>query len=117
MDPDALRTRSKRAAVAVIRFCQHLPRSVSSDILSKQLIRSASSVAANYRAVCRSRSRADFVNTLGIVIEEADETLFWLELFSESERTTAGEVLSLKREFEELLRIFVVSRRTVRSRQ
>jgi four helix bundle protein len=81
---DFLKDRSKRFALQIIRLCRVLLRSQQATVISRQLLRSATSVGANYRAVCRARSTADFVSKLGIVLEEADETLFWIELLVES---------------------------------
>jgi four helix bundle protein len=71
-----MKNRTKQFALTVIRLCRNLPPSPEQRIISRQLLRSATSVAANYRAVCRARSPADFVSKLGIVLEEADESLF-----------------------------------------
>ncbi len=101
-------------AIEVIRLVEGLPRSSTTDVLGKQLIRSATSVAANYRSACRARSKADFINKLGIVEEEADETLFWLEMLMESGKISENEVMGLKKESEELLRIFAASRITAK---
>ena len=84
MDSEQLKDRTKKLAIDIIRLTDTLSKSDSTTILNRQIIRSATSVAANYRAACRARSKADFVNKLGIVEEEADETLFWLEMFVES---------------------------------
>src|SRR5438270_13990311 len=84
INSDVLKDRTKRFALLVIRLCQTFPRSQASTVITRQLLRSATSVGANYRAVCRARSSADFVSKLGIVLEEADETLFWLELLLDS---------------------------------
>lgn len=81
---DLLKDRTKQFALQVIRLCRTLPRSPESTIIARQLLRSSTSVGANYCAVCRARSTADFVSKLGIVLEEADETLFWIELLVES---------------------------------
>ena len=76
----ALKSRTKQFALVVMRLCRTLPQSPEARIISRQLLRSATSVGANYRAVCRARSTADFTSKLGLVLEEADESLFWLEL-------------------------------------
>ncbi len=81
------------------------------------MIRSATSVAANYRAACRSRSKADFINKLGIVEEEADETMFWLEILIESGKTCKEDVNDLYKETDELVAIFSASRKTARTNQ
>jgi four helix bundle protein len=111
---DALKDRTKRFAVLAIRLCQSIPRSQASSVITRQLLRSATSVGANYRAVCRARSTADFVSKLGIVLEEADETLFWLELLIESGATHPEKVAALLKEADELVAIFVASLRTAK---
>jgi four helix bundle protein len=82
--------------------------------MGKQLLRSATSVAANYRSVCRARSRADFVAKLGVVVEEADETAFWLELLCDSGTMQKDRLQKLNQEAAELLAIFAASQRTVK---
>ena len=111
---DALKDRTKRFAVLVIHLCQSFPRSPASTVITRQLLRSATSVGANYRAVCRARSSADFVSKLGIVLEEADETLFWLELLIESGAAHPDKTAPLLKEANELVSIFVASLRTAK---
>jgi len=82
--PEALRDRTKKFAMPVIRLFQHLPRSTEAQVLGEQLLRAATSAGANYRAAGRARSKAEFVAKIGIVVEEADETIFWLECPMES---------------------------------
>jgi four helix bundle protein len=98
----------------VIRLCRALPRSQEATVISRQLLRSATSVGANYSAVCRARSTADFVSKLGIVLEEADETLFWIELLVESGVAHPEKIDSVRREANELVSIFVASLRTAK---
>jgi len=83
MNPDELKNRTKRFAIEVIKFVDSFPSSRTVDILGKQLIRSASSVGANYRAACKARSKADFISKITIVEEGADECQYWLELLQE----------------------------------
>ncbi len=111
---DALKNRTKRFALLVIGLCQALPRSQASTVITRQLLRSATSVGANYRAVCRARSSADFVSKLGIVLEEADETLFWLELLVDSGVAHPDKTVPLIKEANELVSIFVASLRTAK---
>jgi four helix bundle protein len=111
---EGLKDRTKRFALTVIRLCRFVPPSQEGRIITRQLLRSATSVAANYRAVCRSRSRADFASKLGIVLEEADESLFWLELLPDSGAAHPDKMLPLLREANELVSIFVASLRTVK---
>jgi len=109
-----LRLRTKQFALAIIRLCRSLPRSEEARILGKQLLRSGTSVGANYRAACRARSKAEFVAKLGIVLEESDETVFWLELLQESHVGSPESVRQLAKEADELTSIFVASLRTAK---
>jgi four helix bundle protein len=111
---ETMKIRTKGLALQVIRLCRKLPPSQEGRIISRQLMRSATSVGANYRAVCRARSSADFVSKLGIVLEEADETLFWLELLVEAGIARSDTTQSLQREANELVSIFVASLRTAK---
>jgi four helix bundle protein len=79
-----LTARAKHFAIRVIQMCGKLPRTPEARVIGTQIVRSSTSVAANYPAACRARSRAEFIAKLGIVVEEADETIFWLELLTES---------------------------------
>src|SRR5579864_1445503 len=111
---DLPKDRTKRFALRVIQLCRALQRSQETSIISRQLLRSATSVGANYRAVCRARSTADFVSKLGIVLEEADETLFWIELLVESGAAHPDRIASVRTEANELVSIFVASLRTAK---
>jgi len=90
----------------------HLPRTTSARAIGNQLVRSGTSIGANYRAACRSRSRAEFAAKLGIVAEEADETIYWLELIRDGNLLPANKLDELLREAEELTAIFTAGRRT-----
>jgi four helix bundle protein len=114
MDSDQLKLRTKKFAVEIIRFFQNLPKADEAKILGKQLIRSATSLAANYRAACRSRSRKEFYAKLCIVVEECDEALFWLELLSQTGIVKDSDIEILKKEAEELLFIFSSSKKTLK---
>ncbi len=109
---EEFRKRTKKQAVEVIKFCKTLPKSEEAYIVKKQLIRSATSVAANYRAVCRARSDAEFFSKLCIVVEEADETVFWLEILKEAEIKDSKETELLLKEADEILKIVSKSRKT-----
>jgi len=109
-----IQARTKAFALRVIRMFQKLPRTDLARVLEKQVLRSGTSVAANYRAACRSKSRADFISKLGTAVEEADETLFWLELLEESGVVPRAKLGPLKAESEELLRILSRSLITVK---
>jgi four helix bundle protein len=114
INSDVLKDRTKRFALQVIRLCQAVPRGQASTVITRQLLRSATSVGANYRAVCRARSSADFVSKLGIVLEEADETLFWMELLVDSGVAHPDKAAPILKEANELVSIFVASLRTAK---
>ncbi len=107
--------RAKTFALDIIRLSTQLPKTSEARVLGRQIIRSGTSVAANYRAACRARSRAEFIAKLGTVVEEADETVFWLELLIESGISHEDRTVGLLREAKELLAIFSASRRTAKS--
>jgi len=113
---DQLRSRTKTFALRILRLFRNLPRSTEAQILGKQLLRSGTSAAANYRATCRARSRAEFVAKLGVVVEEMDETVFWLELLVEGRIIAEKRLKALLQEANELTAIFAVSRSTAKSR-
>ncbi|SRR4026207_371693 len=98
MTPHELRQRTKTFALTIIKFCRLLPKTDEARIIRWQLLRCGPAVGANYRAVCRCRSDKDFIAKLGIVIEEADETAFWLELLVEAAIVTAAAAKSIWRE-------------------
>jgi four helix bundle protein len=112
--PAAPKARSKRFAIGVIVLCRQFPRSVDALVVAKQLIKSATSTAANYRAACRTRSPADFVSKISVVAEEADESEFWLELTIESHILKSETVRPLLKESGELTAIFTASRDTAK---
>jgi len=114
MDAEQLKKRSKQFALKVIKLFQRLPKTDESKIIGKQLLRSSTSVAANYRAVCRARSQDEFYAKLCIVVQECDESLFWLEIIKESEIYEGLDLEGLLKEAEELLKIFSSSRKTVK---
>lgn len=114
MDKREMQARTKVFALRILRMVEVLPRSISGKALAGQIVRSATFVASNYRAACRSRSTAEFVAKLGIVEEEADETLFWLEMIEEAKFVPAGQLAALKQEADELVAITVASIRTAR---
>lgn len=116
MNKDDLRKRTKQFALEVIKFVEALPKGKTADIIGRQLLRSGTSVGANYRAACRARSSADFISKMGIVEEEADESIYWLELLVDSGIVTAQDAAQLMNEANELLAIAVSSIRTARGR-
>ncbi len=109
-----LKERTKRFTVAVLKFCAKLPVQTEFQMIRNQLVRCGGSVGANYRAVCRAKSSADFINKLTIVEEEADESAFLLETLAELGMTEAPERIQLEREANELVAIMVASRKTRR---
>lgn len=113
---EELQNRTKQFALRIITLFRSLPRSEEARIIGRQLLRSGTSVAANYRAVCRARSRAEFVAKMGTVVEEADETVFWLDLLVEAGIVARSRMENLLAEANELVSIFVVSRSTARRR-
>jgi four helix bundle protein len=114
MTEDELKSRLKAMALRVIRLAQSLPRNLTGNVLAGQLIRAATSAAANYRAACKARSRAEFLSKLGIVEEEADETQFWIEMIIESGLMKERRVKTLLAEVKELTAIIAASRITVK---
>lgn len=111
---EALKLRTKQFALRVLRLTDALPRRASADVVGRQLLRSATSVAANYRSACRAKSRADFVSKMGTVEEEADESAFWLELLADAGLVTERDLADLRREADEITAIAVASIRTAR---
>ncbi len=116
MDRDELQARVKAFALRVMRLVEALPSTTAGREIGKQLLRSAMSVSANYRATRRARSDKEFAAKIGVVLEEADESLHWLELIMDGQLIKASLVSDLHAEAEELVRIFAASRRSVRER-
>lgn len=108
---DKLKARSKKLAVDTIIYCRTLPDTIETKILKNQLIRSASSVASNYRAACRARSGRDFYAKMSICIEESDETCLWLAVMKDSGIDHSAELERLHQESFELLSIFSTARK------
>ena len=114
MTSDKLKLRTKNFAFEIVKYYRNLPKTEEAKIIGKQLLRSATSIAANYRAVCRSRSDAEFFAKLSIVVEEADETLLWLEIIIESELIKDDKTKQLYQEALEILSIMAASRKTMK---
>jgi four helix bundle protein len=112
---EELRDRTKRFALRIVRLFRHLPRTTEAQVLGKQLLRSGTSIGANYRACGRARSKAEFISKMSIVVEEADETVFWIECLIESGIVKQELLSELLGEANELLAIFAASRRTARN--
>jgi len=109
-EPD-LKRRTKAFALRILKLVDAMPKTTAGRALASQIVRSGTSVAANYRAACRARSTADFIAKMGIVEEESDETLFWLELLEESEVVSAT---AIKQEANQLIAITIASIKTAR---
>ena len=117
MDKKAFQKRTKQLAIRVIKMTDSLPKSKAGDVIGRQIIRSATSVGANYRAACRAKSTADFINKLKIVEEEADETLYWLELIVEAELLSEKKLAALIKETDEIIAMTVASIKTKRTKK
>ena len=112
-----LRDRTKSFALDSIELVERLPRTRTGDVIGRQLLRSGTSVAANYRSACRARSRREFIAKMGIVLEEADESLFWLEVVEERGMLRSEGARSLRVEADQLVAIVVSSIQTARGRR
>lgn len=113
MTPDELRDRTKSFALRIVKLYRSLPKTADAQVIGKQLLRSGTSVAANYRASCRARSRVEFAARIGVVVEEADETGFWLEMLSDSGIVRATLLAQLLQESKELTAIFTATMQSV----
>jgi len=114
MNEVEMKKRTKEFAKRIIGLCRRLPENREGRLIGNQIFRSGTSVAANYRAACRARSKAEFVSRLAIVEEEADETLFWLELITEMKILDKASLNSLMQENDEIIAIVVSSIKTAR---
>lgn len=117
MNNQELVERTMNFAVRVLCMAEKLPRNLGGQAVARQVVRSGTSVAANYRAALRAKSRADFINKITIVLEEADETSFWIEFAVRAKLLPEGRLAPLRDEAEQLVRIFNATRTTTRSRQ
>ena len=116
VDEATFKKRTRDVALRVIKLVDSLPNSRAADVIGRQLLRSATSIGANYRAACRSRSPADMISKLSIVEEEADETLYWLEILVEARKIIASRLEPLRHEIGEIIAMTVASIKTLRSR-
>ena len=114
MDAEQLKDRTKKMSLEVFRLVAPIPHGREVDVIVKQIIRSSSSVAANYRAACKARSKADFISKIGIVEEEADETAFWLDYLVDLNFVDPRKAGPLIKEIKELVAIFTASGRTAK---
>lgn len=110
---EAFKKRTKQFVISNIKLFQNLPKTEEARIIGRQLLRSSSSVGANYRAACRARSKAEFHSKLSIVVEEADESLFWMEILLEAEILNSNQLDSLMKEATEILKVVASARKKV----
>lgn len=116
MKPEDLKARTKKFALNIIQLIETLPKNQIGKVISNQILRSATSVGANYRAACRARSSKDFISKIAIVEEEADETVYWLELINESGLNKSEILAELIKEANELTAIFTATGKTAKAR-
>jgi four helix bundle protein len=116
MDSSQLKNRTKKYSITILDLVEKLPNTISGRAVSNQIVRSGTSVGANYRAVCRARSDREFIAKMSIVIEESDETLFWLEIILEKEWLNKSKIDIIWKEGNELTAIFVSSMKTIKDR-
>ena len=109
-----LKGRTMAFAVRIVRLFRSLPKGKEANVIGRQLLRCGTAVGANYHMACRARSRADFISKLGIVIEEADESVFWIQLLIEAEILPDKRLAALRQEARELTAIFTAARTTAR---
>lgn len=117
MDEKTFKARTKKLAVAIIKQVDKLPRSLAADVISRQVIRSGTSIGANYRAACRAKSTADMINKMKIVEEESDKTQYWLEILVEADLVSKNQILDIHKETGEILAMTVASLKTLRASQ
>ena len=115
MTREEMKKRTRAYANRIVKLCSALPANWVARTLGKQLLRSGTSVGANYRAVCRAKSNSDFINKLRIVEEECDESLFWMELLVDNDFVKPSRLEDLMKEADEILAIVVSSAKTARS--
>ena len=113
-DPTDLRNRTRIYALSIIKLFQILPKSGEAQVIGKQILRSGTSVGAQYREACRAKSPADFINKMEGSLQELDETSYWLELPAESKIMPAEQLANLQKENDELTAIFVTSVKTAK---
>ena len=117
MDKERFKARTKEFALRVIRLVDALPKDKkTAEVIGKQLLRSGTSVGANYRAACRAKSTAELITKLNIALEEADESLYWMELIVEAELIADNKLNSLMQEANEIVSMLVASLKTLRSK-
>ncbi|GAB4440050.1 MAG: four helix bundle protein [bacterium] len=117
MNKDDLKDRTKKFALEIIKLVETFPKNNVGFVIGKQLIRSATSVGANYRSACRAKSRADFIAKLSIVEEESDETIYWLEIVLDANLADFEKTKKLLKESNELTAIFTKSKITAKTKE
>jgi len=116
MKASDLKTRTKSYALRIIRLFRSLPKSPDAQVIGRQILRSGTSVGAQYREACRSRSNAEFISKIESSLQELDETAYWLELLVEGEMMAPEKLKELQSETDELIAIFVSSAKTAKSK-
>jgi four helix bundle protein len=117
MDQNELKTRTKQFALRILKLTATLPKTVEAKVVQNQLARCGTSVAANYRACCKARSKAEFISKISSVVEESDECCFWMELIVEGGMLPENKVSTLLKEANELTAIMTASRKTAQSKK
>jgi four helix bundle protein len=117
MDENIFKARTKKLAVSIIKLVDKLPRTLAADVISKQVLRSGTSIGANYRAACRAKSTPDMINKMKIVEEESDETQYWLEILVGTGLVSQNQVADIYKETNEILAMTVASIKTLRNRK
>jgi four helix bundle protein len=117
MTEQEFKNRTKDIALRIIRLTGSLPKTSATEVIGKQLLRSGTSIGANYRAACRAKSTADIINKLAIVEEEADESLYWLELLVDGEFVNAHKLSVLMSDINEIVAMTVASIKTLKRRK
>jgi four helix bundle protein len=113
---EQLRERTKAFALRIVKLFRSLPRATEAQVIGKQLLRSVTSVAANYRGACRARSRAEFISKLGVVLEEVDESVLWIEMLVDAGIVKKVRLDQLLNEARQLTAIFTASRQTAKQK-
>jgi four helix bundle protein len=114
MTPQELKDRTKAFAIRIVKMFRSLPKEPDAQVIGKQVLRSGTSVGANYRAACRARSHAEFLAKMGVVVEEADETVYWLELLAATQSLKPERLDQIRNEAEQLTAIFTAAKETAR---
>jgi four helix bundle protein len=114
VNPEEMKNRTKEFAKRIIHLCRKMPRNEEARLIRAQIFRAGTAVGANYRSVCRARSKADFISKMGIVLEEADESMYWMELIVETEIMPVNLLRPLMDEANQLVSIFVASLNTAK---